>query len=510
MKDPQSQRAVGIDLGTTFSVLSYINDAGIPTTASNEEGELLTPSAILFEGDEVVVGKEAAKALSSEASQVAECPKRFIGSRVYQKRFGGRRFPPEALQGWILHKLKQDGQKAIGKFEKAVITVPAYFDEVRRKATQDSGFIAGLDVIDIINEPTAAAIAFGFNSGWINDKGVSPEKTRILVYDLGGGTFDVTVMDVEGKEFRTVATDGDIQLGGYDWDMRLVDHVALAFKRMHGFDPRNDDDTLGRLTAECASAKETLSVRDRVSINCLHGSNTLRLTVTRQQFEEITLDLLDRTDFTVRQTMKAANTNWKEIDHVLLVGGSTRMPAVRSLLKRLSGKEPDTSLSPDQAVAHGAAIRSAVIQGTSEAFSATKIKNVNSHSLGVVANDVETGTPQVVKLIPRNTPLPVVARQVFKIHKKDQESLLVKVVEGEGESPEDCSTIGSCSIWDLPEQLPVGTPIEVKFEYQENGRLKIKVKIGGQDRRAFRYQVNRPNSLTQEQLESWRDYICGE
>ena len=506
--EPQ-QRAVGIDLGTTYSVLAYVNDAGVPTTVNNAEGEMLTPSVLLFENDGVVVGKEAAKALLTEASNVAECPKRFMGSRVYSKEFGGRRFPPEALQAWILNKLKNDAEQAIGVTQKAVITVPAYFDEVRRKATQDAGYIAGLDVIDIINEPTAAAIAYGFNAGWIGDKGTAKEKTRVLVYDLGGGTFDVTVMDIEGKEFRAVATDGDVQLGGHDWDLRLADHVSEKFLSQHGFDPRNDADTLGRLLANCMAAKETLSVREKTSINCLHGSHAIRIEVMREEFEEMTLDLLDRTDFTVRQTLKAANTKWTDIDKVLLVGGSTRMPAVAKMLTTLSGQTPDTSLSPDQAVAHGAAIRAAIIMGTTKEFQETKIKNVNSHSLGVVANEIETGTPRVVTLIPRNTPLPVVARRVFKIHKKDQESLLIKVVEGESDNPGDCSIVGTCSIWDLPESLPVGTPIEVRFAYEENGRLKIKVKLGGEDRRSFRYEVERPNSLTKEQLNSWREYICG-
>lgn len=508
MSELDHQPIVGIDLGTTFSVLAHINDAGVPATVANSEGELLTPSALLFEEDQVVVGKEAAKALSTEASRVADHPKRFMGLKVYQKKFGGRRFPPEALQGWILHKLRCDAEGMIGRFDKAVVTVPAYFDEVRRKATQDAGFIAGLNVIDIINEPTAAAIAYGFNAGWINEVGHATDTKRVLVYDLGGGTFDVTVMEVKGQEFRALATDGDFRLGGLDWDQRLVNHVAQQFKNTHGIDPRDDEDTLGRLTVDCNAAKETLTVRDRASIDCLQGSHALRIEITRKEFEDLTLDLLDRTDFTVRQTLKAADSKWSDIDEVLLVGGSSRMPAVRQMLESLSGSKPDTSLSPDQAVAHGAAIRSAIVQGSDKKFATTKIKNVNSHSLGVVATEIETKIRRVVRLIPRNTPLPVVARQVFKIHKKNQESLLVKIVEGESENPEDCGTVGRCSIWDLPEELPVGTPIEVRFAYKENGRLRIKVTIGGSKERAFRYEVERPNSLTQEQLDSWRDYVC--
>ena len=187
------------------------------------------------------------------------------------------------------------------------------------------------------------------------------------------------------------------------------------------------------------------------------------------------------------------------------------MPAVREMLKRTSGQEPDTSLSPDEAVAHGAALRAAMLtHSRSAAFRPAEIKNVNSHSLGVVANEISTGLQKVAVLIPRNTPLPVIARKVFKTHREDQESILVQIVEGESVNPEECSQLGRCAIWDLPEQLPTGTLIEVRFKYKENGRLNIKVKIGGADSRAFRYEIQRPNSLTQEQLDSWRDYICGD
>ena len=247
MSEQKKQSPVGIDLGTTFSVIAYVNENGRPESVPNAEGDLLTPSTVLFDEEEVIVGKEAAKALASELDQVAECPKRQIGQRVYDKKIAGRRYPPEALQGWILRKLKQDAMRTVGEFDQAVITVPAYFDEVRRKATQDSGVIAGIEVQDIINEPTSAAIAYGFQNGWLDPKGVAIEKTRFLVYDLGGGTFDVSIMEASHRDFKTIATDGDYQLGGRDWDQRLIDHVADAFNDAHGFDPRENSDALGKL-----------------------------------------------------------------------------------------------------------------------------------------------------------------------------------------------------------------------------------------------------------------------
>jgi molecular chaperone DnaK len=506
----EKQPAIGIDLGTTYSVISQVNDVGRPETIPNSEGDLLTPSVILFDGEEVIVGREAIKARATEIENVADCPKRQIGSQVYDKVFGDRRYPPEALQGWILNKLKKDATRVVGDFDSAVITVPAYFDEVRRKATQDSGYIGGLNVLDIINEPTAAAVAYGYQQGWINLDGKIDQPVNVLVYDLGGGTFDVTIMEVTKDRFRAIATDGDMRLGGQDWDQRLIEHVAENFKSNYGVDPTEDPTALGKLLRDCKEAKETLSSRSKAQIECVFGSSTLKTEVTREQFEEMTLDLLDRTDFTIRQTLKAANMAWKDIDKVLLVGGSTRMPAVQDMLKTLSGKAPDTSLSPDEAVSHGAALRAAMLLNkSSSVFRPAEIRNVNSHSLGVIANEVETGISKVVVLIPRNTPLPVVSRRVFKTHKPNQESILVQIVEGESANPEDCSQLGRCAIWDLPDKLRIGTPIEVKFGYAENGRLKIKVQIGGKMNKTFRYEIQRPNSLTQEQLDSWQEYICG-
>ena len=219
--DLSAHPAVGIDLGTTYSVIAMLDDLGRPQTLDNAEGEKLTPSSMLFEGTDVIVGKEAIKAMATDMLLIADAPKRDLGRRMYHKVLGGRQYPPEALEAWILNKIRMDARQQIGDFSKVVITVPAYFDEVRRKATQDAGYIAGFDVMDIINEPTAAAVAYGFQQGFLNGEGGTGSQQRILVYDLGGGTFDVTVMEIAGNDYRTLATDGDVFLGGRDWDQRL-------------------------------------------------------------------------------------------------------------------------------------------------------------------------------------------------------------------------------------------------------------------------------------------------
>jgi molecular chaperone DnaK len=510
MATPEKYPAIGIDLGTTFSVIARLDDLGRPQTLINAEGDKITPSVVFMEdGQHVVVGKEAVKAMATDAALIAECSKRDLGQRMFHKALGGRQYPPEALQAWVLNKLRQDAEKQIGPFSKVVITVPAYFDEPRRKATQDAGYMAGFDVLDIINEPTAAAVAFGFQQGFLSKERSQEAPKNILVYDLGGGTFDVTIMQIGGAEFIALATDGDVQLGGRDWDQRLLDFVAEEFIRKYGRDPREEPNTFGRLLRECEDAKRTLSARLKTQIACDFQGQAVRLEITREQFQAMTQDLLDRTAFTVRQTLQAAGMTWANIDRVLLVGGSSRMPMVVEMLRKLSGKEPDASVSPDEAVAHGAALHAGILlekyQGQKPSF---KIRNVNSHSMGVVGTDAATRRTRNAILIPRNTPLPVSAKRIFRTQKEGQRSILVQIVEGESSSPEDCTQIGKCAIRNLPPNLLAQSPIEVKFKYEENGRLLVTVTLPGTNA-SLHQELTREISLSQEQLDAWRKHISG-
>jgi molecular chaperone DnaK len=467
---------------------------------------MVTPSVLFFEDNDVIVGKEAVKAMGTEYLNVAECAKRDLGQREFHKEINGQHYPPEVLQAWILRKLRNDSMRQLGEYRKVVITVPAYFDEVRRKATQDAGYIAGFEVMDIINEPTAAAVAYGFGEGYLTGK-ESAERKKIIVYDLGGGTFDVTVMEVGGRDFVTLATDGDMQLGGRDWDQRMVDYCAEEYIRKYGLDPREDPNVEGRLWRECEDAKRTLSARSKASVAFEFGGNAIRVEVTRDEFHAMTRDLLDRTAFTTRQTLQAAGLEWGDIDRILLVGGSSRMPAVSEMLKELSGMEPDRSISPDEAVAHGAALHAGLLmdlnQGKAPAFT---IRNVNSHSLGVVGVDPKTKRPRTAILIPRNTPIPAQARRIFKTQKKAQQSILIQIVEGESSSPEDCTEIGKCSVRDLPADLAAQTPVNILFQYSENGRLTVDVRVQGADRQ-LRHKIVRDNSLSQKELDRWRSQL---
>jgi len=501
--------AVGIDLGTTYSAIAYLDETRRPQVLSNHEGDKTTPSVVLVEGSDVVVGKEAAKAMGTDMEAIAECAKRDLGRQTFHQALAGQQYPPEVILAWILNKLRVDAQQMIGPFTKAVITVPAYFDEVRRKATQDAGYIAGIDVLDIINEPTAAALAFGFHRGQLTNAGDATQPQRVLVYDLGGGTFDITVMEIGAGEFVTLATDGDVQLGGRDWDQRLVDYVAELFIRKHGLDPREDANSLGRLLRECEDAKRTLSARHKASVACEYQGRAERFEITREKFEELTLDLLERTAFTTRHTLQTLGLEWTDIDHVLAVGGSTRMPAVVRLLTQLAGKRPDTSVSPDEAVAQGAAIHAGFLLDRLEGRRpSVRIRNVNSHSLGIVGTDPKTKQKQTAVLIPRNSPLPAKAKRVFKTLKHGQRSIVASVVEGESLDPESCMEIGKCAVHNLPRDLPAGTPVEVRFQYEENGRLQIAVHVAGVPDE-ITHEMTRSHNLRGPQLDEWRARVSG-
>jgi molecular chaperone DnaK len=420
------------------------------------------------------------------------------------------RDPPEVLVAWVLRALATNARQQIGEFSQVVITVPAYFDEVRRKATQDAGYIAGLEVIDIINEPTAAALAFGYQQGFLRPGAPNNKTTKVMIYDLGGGTFDVTMMEIQGAEFRTLATDGDIRLGGLDWDQRIIDFVADEFLQQHGQDPRMNPNSLGRLWRDCEEAKRTLSARMRTHIVCQHEGQVCSVPITRNKFEELSSDLLDRTIFTARQTLKTCNLEWSDLDHVLLVGGSTRMPAVRAMIRDLWGKEPDASVSPDEAVAHGAALHAQLVLARHGGLAPTfHIANVNSHSLGVVATDPATRLTQNAVLIPRNTRLPAKTHRIFLTQKDDQRSILVQIVEGESRDPTECSQVGKCVVRDLPEGLPRHTPIDMLFKYEENGRLTVSVKLPKTKKRINQH-ISRENSLSPEQRSQWRAVVTGE
>ena len=504
-----SQPAVGIDLGTTNSAVARIDDTGRTVMVRNSEGDLLTPSVVLFKDAEVVVGKTAQSATAVYPELVAQCAKRDMGSAAYSRPIRGEYLPPEVIQACILRKLNADIAQTLDRDARVVITVPAYFDERRRKATADAGDMAGIDVLDIVNEPTAAALSFGETAGYLTGSGEIREALTVLVYDLGGGTFDVTLLKLAPGDVRTLATDGDVRLGGHDWDSRLVDYVADSFKEAHGLDPRDDPGALNRLHSLVVEAKHTLSARSRASIRVDYGGQTHDLDVTREKFEELTADLLERTSHTTRGLLKDARLDWSDVSRILLVGGSTRMPMVVSLLNGLSGLTPDRTVNPDEAVARGAAIYANYLlakeddDGSEPDFEVT---NVNSHSLGIEGIDPETMRKINVVLIPRNMPLPAKHTEKFTTKRAGQKSIVVQVLEGESSLPEACTAIGRTVVRDLPPDLPQGWPIEITFEYGTNGRLEVTAVLPGKDCQTA-LEMERDGGLSGQRAKEWKGAV---
>jgi molecular chaperone DnaK len=507
---------LGIDLGTTYSVVCHLDPQGRPLSIANAAGDLLTPSVVLFDDEGVVVGKEAVLAAAMEPDKVADCAKRDMGAKAYRKKIGGKEIPPEVISSFVLRSLKADAERKLGPVTQAVVTVPAYFDEVRRRATMDAGRLAGLEVLDIINEPTAAAIAYGYQLGFLDRAGNVPadKPLRVLVYDLGGGTFDVTIVEIKGPSFKALATDGDVCLGGKDWDECLITLAAERFFAEHGEDPRTDPNSHQELWTAAESAKKTLTERPKATIFVNHAGKRMKVDVTRPEFEEATEALLGRTRTTTEIVVRQAGLSWTAIDRVLLVGGSTRMPQVGKMLEELTGKVPERSISPDEAVAHGAVLYADLLLrkrtgGPQAEKSRFTVTNVNSHSLGIVGIDPVTNQRRNQILIPKNTPLPHTVTKVFKTNKAGQAAVAVRVVEGESERPDACSQVGVCMIQNLPPNLPEGWPVSVSYSYEENGRLRVTAKVQGQQAGAAA-TFERDNSLGEGELKTWATYTADE
>jgi molecular chaperone DnaK len=498
---------VGIDLGTTFSAVAHVDSDGRPWTILNSDGDLTTPSVVFFDKSGAIVGKEAVAAGEFEPERLAQFAKRDMGEDTFGKEIRGQKLPAEVVQAIILKKLKNDAELKLGPISKVVITVPAFFNEPCRKATQDAGRLAGLEVLDIINEPTAAAICYGIQQGFLNQEGGSQQQERVLIYDLGGGTFDVTLMEIEGTKYKAVATAGDVYLGGIDWDERLVIHLAEAFQLEHSVDLFGDPVARQMLLQKAAEAKHSLSTRESVTVFVSHEGKRLKHEITRATFEELTGDLLDRTMMTVNKLLRAASIEFKDLTRLLLVGGSTRMPAVSQLLERETGLQADRSLSPDESVAHGAAIYAALLMKSGAArINGMSVTNVSSHDLGILGVERETGRKRRSTMIPRNTQLPVKARKTFPTLRDNQTSVEVNVIEGGDSSGNNSTPIGKCLVKGLPENLPAKTPVQVQFKYGSDGRLAIQASLPsiGIDAEML---IERASGLDEDTIAKWTKLV---
>lgn len=457
-------KIIGIDLGTTNSCVAVM-EGGEPQVVANPEGNRTTPSVVSFKNGERQIG-EVAKRQAITNPNTIQSIKRHMGTD-YKEEIEGKEYTPQEISAILLQYLKSYAEDYLGeKVDKAVITVPAYFNDAERQATKDAGRIAGLEVERIINEPTAAALAYGIDK--------ADQDQTVLVYDLGGGTFDVSILDIGDGTFEVIATAGDNRLGGDDFDQVIIDYMVEEFKKENGIDLSQDKMAVQRLKDAAEKAKKDLSgvTQTQISLPFITAGEAgplhLEMTLTRAKFEELSAELVDRTMGPTRQAMKDADLTPSEIDKVILVGGSTRIPAVQEAIKNEIGKEPSKGVNPDEVVALGAAIQGGVLQGD--------VKDVVLLDVTPLSLGIETMGGVFTKLIERNTTIPTSHSQVFSTAADNQTAVDIHVLQGEREMAADNKTLGRFQLTDIP-PAPRGVPqIEVKFDIDANGIVNVSAK----------------------------------
>jgi molecular chaperone DnaK len=484
-------KAVGIDLGTTNSVVSVL-EAGERVVIPNAEGARTTPSIVAFsKTGEVLVGEVAKRQAITNPDRTFRSIKRQMGTSWTSEDIDGKKYSPQEISARILMKLKRDAESYLGTtVTDAVITVPAYFNDAERTATKEAGAIAGLNVLRIINEPTAAALAYGLDK--------SSQDETILVFDLGGGTFDVSVLEIGDGVFEVKSTHGDTHLGGDDWDQRIIDWLVQQFKGAHNVDLSQDRMALQRLKEAAEKAKIELSQTQQTQINLpfitatAEGPLHLDEQLSRSKFQEMTADLVERCRVSFEKALTDAGLKKDQVNHVILVGGSTRMPAVQDLVFSLTGKEPNKTVNPDEVVAEGAAVQAGVLKG--------EVKDVLLLDVTPLSLGIETKGGVMTKLIERNTTIPTRRTEVFTTADDNQPSVEIKVLQGEREMAAYNSELGTFTLSDLP-AAPRGVPqIEVTFDIDANGIVVVSAKDRATNKEN-KMQVQNASSLSKDKIE---------
>jgi len=482
---------IGIDLGTTFSVVAYINKDGRPEAIRNEYGSVITPSVVYLGPGGPLVGEEAKEKQALGEEAIASFFKRSMGDRHFELLIEGKTYTPVDLSALVLKKLKQTAESFLAQpVTHAVITVPAYFNNMERQATIDAGKQAGLQVLSIISEPTAAALAFGMRP--------SQTSQKVLVYDLGGGTFDISIVEISPAEQRVIGTGGDHNLGGKDWDDRIFTYLSSKFEEEFGTELAGDD--FNDLLVKSENLKKSLSSRNTVDVRVQAGAHSGSYTLTREQFEALTSDLMERTQRLTEQTLEEVSLSWTQLDAVLLVGGSTRMPMVKNYVERMSGKPPLTTVNPDEAVALGAAIQAAMEmealnpqQPLLALAGRKKSVDVISHSLGMIAVN-EDSTKYINSIIIRkNQPIPLTQMRPYtlRISQHSENRLEVYMTQGESTQPTDCAYLGKYVFSIFPPISDKTAVLDISYAYDKNGVVIVS---------AIERSTRKPLNLTVEPL----------
>lgn len=476
-------QAVGIDLGTTYSCIAHLNEHGEPVTLPNQEGELSTPSVVLFDENEVIVGTEAQRNAIRRPRAVVHNAKRYIGTS-HTWNIDGRQYTPVDISTCILKKLLSAAHEQIGQIDQAVITVPAQFSDAQRHATMEAGHRAGLQRVDIINEPVAASLChvLGTEGLWFSELA---EEQRILVFDLGGGTLDLSVVKYHQDEVAVIASAGDLKLGGIDWNAILEDAISRQFAREFSEDPRTDPESLQFLALEAEQTKRSLSVRPKAALTCQHGGHRKTYQVTLEQFEKLSRHLVDRCETLTRSLLKDHAMGWAHIDVVLLTGGSTRMPMIRQRLDKISGTTPNRMLAPDLSIAHGATYyagmllsndqfaRSILKPEASDRLARVRQQSVTARGLGILVRDVKSSSRVPYYLIADNTPLPAEQTEKFGTVVDGQQRVHLQIVESGTTADQGFVRLGECIIDDLPPNLPEGSEVAVTIRYDASARVHV-------------------------------------
>jgi molecular chaperone DnaK len=499
--------ALGIDLGTTFSAVARVDAAGRSEVILNRDGESITPSVVLFQGDQVLVGSMAKRSAAMFPDDCVQFVKRYMGDQHWSHiDSAGVTRRAEEISALILRRLVDDAEMMTGeKFTEVVITVPAYFDDARRQATKDAAALAGLSVLRLLNEPTGAAIAYGIDH---SDAGT------ILVYDLGGGTFDVTVLRRDGDELVAVATDGDRNLGGFDFDNVLMELVARKVADDGGPDLFDAGSVQADLREKCELAKRTLSNVAKASVYVSVGGRNFSIPISREEFAEATEPLLFRTQVCVDSVLEAAGVTWSQVDRLLLVGGSTRMPMVRELMTQLSGKQPEVGVNPDEAVAVGAGAVAVLSTrgGHLPSGSPQTFQDITSQGLGVAALD-ETQRLRNSVIIHRNSQVPCQRSELFYTLVDAQERVQLQVIVGDDPDLDFCAVVHERPI-ELPPGLPAETCVKIVMSYDIDGIVHLSLSLpgrgpGGTDLPLGEVELERPSNIDADELRRMRRSLVG-